>query len=292
MLLPRDMKEEAEGVLGLLPTQVALERLAAVVSHVYGVHGAVLERNPTKFTRVLLAQLLRPVEGEQTRHVGDLLLGVGVEVKPPLYLVRLALASVLGGAGGKAGTAGVTPRVTPTLVITGAPVRSKSPSDDVVVTLLAEVQHPAGGLALLCQLGHFGGVQRGENVRFDSFVWRQRSVLSGAGRVVTERVWRAGQRVLSLPLLHQGLDGGVGDQPLQQGVGDGDLVEVVHGTGGGGGHWPLHEHGPRRLRRPRGVRAGGPLPGGGEGEVGLLRLALQGGGEQSVQGAPLTGGVQ
>ena len=74
MFLPRDMKEEAEGVLCLLPTQVALERLAAVVSHVYGVHGAVLERNPTKFTSRQLGDFLRSVQRCETRHISRLLL--------------------------------------------------------------------------------------------------------------------------------------------------------------------------------------------------------------------------
>ena len=127
----------------------------------------------------------------------------------------------------------MTAWVAATLVITGAPMRAQATPDDVVVALLAEVQHAAGGLALLRQLGHLVGVQRGEDIRLDSFVWGQRGVLPGAGGVVTEGVWRAGQRVLSLPLLHQSLDGGVGDETLEERVGDGDLVEVVHGPSRG-----------------------------------------------------------
>ena len=172
MLLASNVKEEAESVLCLLSAEVTLEGLTAVVAHVDGVHTAVLEEDTTIFTGVLLAHLLSPVEGQQARHVGDLLLGVGVQVEPPLYLVGLALAPVLGGAGGQAGAAGVTPRVAAALIITGATVRAQSSSDNVVVALLAEVQHAAGGLALLRQLGHLGGVQRGEDIRLDSLVGR------------------------------------------------------------------------------------------------------------------------
>ena len=95
-------------------------------------------RNSTKFTCLLI---LIPVDGEEPRHVCHLLLRVGVQIKPPLYLVSLALPSVLAGAGGKARAAGVTPGVAAALVITGAAVRA-SP-DDVVIALLAQVQHAA-----------------------------------------------------------------------------------------------------------------------------------------------------
>ena len=49
MLLASDVKEEAEGVLTLVPAEVTFERLwQPMVAHVDGVHGAVHERNPAK----------------------------------------------------------------------------------------------------------------------------------------------------------------------------------------------------------------------------------------------------
>ena len=144
MLLASNVKEEAEGVLTLVPAEVTFERLwQPMVAHVDGVHSAVLERNPAKFTSIQLGHLLCPVERDQAGQVRRLLLRVGVHLEPPLDLVGLPLPSVLGGAGGQAGTAGVTPRVAATLVIAGAPVRAKAASDNVVVALLAEVQHSA-----------------------------------------------------------------------------------------------------------------------------------------------------
>ena len=93
-----------------------------MVAHVYGVHGAVFERNSTKFTSGQLRHLVRPVEGDQPWHICRLFLRVGVHLKPSLYLVSFSLPSVLRSAGGEAGTAGVTARVAAALVITGAPV--------------------------------------------------------------------------------------------------------------------------------------------------------------------------
>ena len=74
MLLASDVKEEAEGVLTLVSTQITFERSGSVVAHMYGVHGGVFERNPAKFTSVQLGDLLRPVKRDQSRHICCLLL--------------------------------------------------------------------------------------------------------------------------------------------------------------------------------------------------------------------------
>ena len=74
MLLASDVKEEAEGVLTLVSTQITFERSGSVVAHVYGVHCGAFERNPAKFTSVQLGYLVHSVERDQTRHIRGLLL--------------------------------------------------------------------------------------------------------------------------------------------------------------------------------------------------------------------------
>ena len=44
MLLASDVKEEAESVLTLVSAKIAFDWVGAVIAHVDGVHGAVLER--------------------------------------------------------------------------------------------------------------------------------------------------------------------------------------------------------------------------------------------------------
>ena len=279
VLLARDVEEEAERVVAPVAAQVALEGVGAggVVAHVDGVHRLALERYPAKLAGVRRGELLGARDGQQARHVGGgVLLGVGVQVEGagPLYLVRLALAPVLGGGGGEGGGAGVAARVAAALVVRAGAVRPAA--DDVIsvsaVALLAQVQHAARRLApalLGRQLRHLVGVgvQRGEDVRLDPLVGRQRrGVLVRAERARAVR--GAGDRAVALAGLHERLDGRVGHQPLQQRVGDGDLVEVVHGARADGGHRPLAEQRPRRGEGGAGRgRAGRPLPAWREPEV-------------------------
>ena len=75
MLLASDVKEEAESVLALVSAQITFERLwQPMVAHVDGVHGAVFERNPTKFTSRQIGDLLRSVQRDKAWHIRGLLL--------------------------------------------------------------------------------------------------------------------------------------------------------------------------------------------------------------------------
>ena len=122
MFFASNMQEEAKCIIRLFSAKITFEWILAMVAHVYSIHGAILEGNSTKFTRSQLRELLCSVDGHETWHVTHFLLRVGVQVKPPLYLVRLALPPVLGGGGGEGGAAGVGPGVAATLIVTGATV--------------------------------------------------------------------------------------------------------------------------------------------------------------------------
>ena len=74
MLLASNVKEEAESILTLVPAQITFERLSSVVAHVYGVHGAALERNSTKFTSRQLGHFVRSVQWDQAGYICRLLL--------------------------------------------------------------------------------------------------------------------------------------------------------------------------------------------------------------------------
>ena len=149
MLLPSNVQEEGESILTFISTMIAFERIFAMISHVDGIHGAVLERYSTKFTSCQISQWFCSIDWKQTWHIRDLLLRVSVHVKPPLDLVRLALASVLGVGRCEGGAAGVGPGVASTLIVAGTSMRSSS--NDVVATFFAQIQNSTWRLALLCQ---------------------------------------------------------------------------------------------------------------------------------------------